>query len=80
MTQKKREVLPERMQRNMEIAILFKIAALGIIVAVINQVLAHLDKKEYTIIVTLSGLIIGLMMVLPAISDLFDYIKSIFDL
>ncbi|MDR1630932.1 MAG: stage III sporulation protein AC [Oscillospiraceae bacterium] len=64
----------------MEIAILFKIAALGIIVAVINQVLAHLDKKEYTIIVTLSGLIIGLMMVLPAISDLFDYIKSIFDL
>lgn len=64
----------------MEIAILFKIAALGIIVAVINQVLSHLDKKEYTIIVTLSGLIIGLMMVLPAISDLFDYIKSIFDL
>lgn len=64
----------------MEIGILFKLAAIGIIVAVINQVLTQLDKKEYTIIVTLSGLIIALMMVLPAISELFSYINSIFNL
>jgi len=62
------------------IDLLFRIAALGIIVAVINQVLTHLDKKEYTIIVTLAGLIIGLMLLLPNVIDLFSYVKSIFDL
>ena len=64
----------------MNIDLLFRIAALGIIVAVINQVLTHLDKKEYTIIVTLAGLIIGLMLLLPNVIDLFSYVKSIFDL
>jgi len=64
----------------MDINILFKIAAVGIIAAVVNQVLTHLDKKEYTVIVTLSGLIIGLMLLLPNISSLFTYVKSIFDL
>ena len=66
--------------RKVEIGILFRIAAIGIIVAVVNQILEHLDKKEYTIIVTLSGLIIGLMMLLPNITELFRYVEALFDL
>ena len=64
----------------MDIDIIFKIAAVGLIVAVLNQVLSRSGKEEYTMITTLSGIIIVLMMVLPYISELFGTVKSVFGL
>lgn len=64
----------------MEVAVLFKIAAVGIIVAILNQVLIRSGRDEYTMITTLGGLIIVLMMIIPYIRDLFEYIESVFDL
>lgn len=64
----------------MDIEILFKIAAIGLIVAVLNQVLSRSGKEEYTMLTTLAGIIIVLMMIIPYISSLFGYIRSVFDL
>ncbi len=64
----------------MDVDVIFKIAAIGIIVAVINQILTRSGREEYTMITTIAGLIIVLMMLLPHISELFRYIRSIFDL
>ncbi|MBQ3087214.1 MAG: stage III sporulation protein AC [Clostridia bacterium] len=64
----------------MEIEIIFKIAAIGLIVAVLNQILQRSGRDEYTMITTIAGLILALMMILPYISTLFTYIKSVFDL
>lgn len=64
----------------MEVTILFKIAAIGIIVAILNQVLVRSGRDEYTMITTLAGLIIVLMMLIPSLKELFDYIESVFDL
>ena len=64
----------------MNIEVIFKIAAVGLIVAVLNQVLARSGKEEYTMITTLAGLIAVLMMVIPYVSTLFEYVRSVFDL
>ncbi|MBO5935775.1 MAG: stage III sporulation protein AC [Clostridia bacterium] len=64
----------------MDVDILFKIAAVGIIVAILNQVLIRSGRDEYTMITTLAGLIIVLMMLIPHLTELFSYIKSVFDL
>ncbi len=64
----------------MEIDIIFKIAAIGIIVAVLNQILSRSGREEYTMITTIAGLIIALMMIIPYVSSLFSYIRSVFDL
>lgn len=66
--------------KKMEVDILFKIAAVGIIVAILNQVLSRSGRDEYTMITTLGGLIIVLMILIPQLKNLFDYIKSVFDL
>ena len=64
----------------MDVDILFKIAGIGIIVAVLNQVLSRSGKDEYTMVTTLAGLIIVFMLLLPHRIELFDYIKAVFDL
>lgn len=64
----------------MDVNLIFKIAAIGIIVAVLNQLLIRSGREEQAVMTTLAGLIVVLMMVIPAISDLFDTVKSIFDL
>lgn len=64
----------------MSIDIIFKIAAIGIITAVIVQILKKTDKEEIATLVTLAGLIIVLMMVIDMISMLFDTIKNLFQL
>lgn len=64
----------------MEVDILFRIAGVGIIVAILNQVLTRSGRDEYTMITTLAGLIIVLMILVPNLTDLFSYIKSVFDL
>lgn len=60
----------------MEIDIIFKIAGIGIVVSVLNQILARSDKSEYIMIMTLAGIIIVLLMIIPQIKDLFEVIKD----
>jgi len=64
----------------MGIDIIFKIAAIGILTAVINQILKKTDKDEIATLVTLAGLVIVLVMVIDMIGTLFDTIKSLFQL
>ncbi len=59
---------------------IFKIAAIGIIVAVLNQLLIRSGREEQAMMTTLAGLIVVLMMIITEISDLFTTIKSIFGL
>ena len=64
----------------MDIDIIFKIAAIGILTAVISQILQHQGKSEIATLATLAGLVITLVMVLNMISGLFDTIKTLFNL
>ena len=64
----------------MDIEIIFKVAAVGLIVAVLNQLLSRSGREEYTMLTTLAGLIVVLMMVIPYVSSLFGYVRSVFDL
>ena len=59
---------------------IFKISAVGIFVSVINQILQKAGKEEYTLIITIAGLIIALMMFLPALIDLKDELSSVIEL
>ncbi len=64
----------------MDINLIFKIAAIGIIVAVLNQLLIRSGREEQAMMTTLAGLIVVLMMVIQQIDVLFDSIQSIFGL
>ena len=64
----------------MDIDLIFKIAAIGIIVAVLNQLLIRSGREEQAMMTTLAGLIVVLMMVIQQIDVLFLSIKSIFGL
>ncbi len=64
----------------MDINLIFKIAAIGIIVAVLNQLLIRSGREEQAMMTTLAGLIVVLMMVIQQIDVLFQSIKSIFGL
>ena len=63
----------------MGIDIIFKIAAVGILTAVVGQVLKHTGKDEIAMITTLAGLIMALLMVLDLIVQLFDTVKTLFN-
>lgn len=64
----------------MGVEIIFKIAAIGILTAVVNQVLKYVNKDEIATLTTLTGLIVVLMMVVNLISELFETVKSLFSL
>ena len=64
----------------MDVDMIFKIAAIGIIVAVLNQVLVRSGREEQAMMTTLAGLIVVLMMLISEISNLFDTVKSVFGL
>lgn len=64
----------------MEVDLIFKIAAIGIIVAVLNQVLIRSGREEQAMMTTLAGLIVVLMMIIYEISNLFETVKSVFSL
>lgn len=64
----------------MEIDLVFKIAAIGIIVAVLNQLLIRSGREDQAMMTTLAGLIVVLSMLVQQISDLFVTIKSLFAL
>ena len=62
----------------MEIDLIFKVAAIGIIVSILNQVLSRSGREEQATMTTLTGLVVVLMMVASKISDLFDLVKYLF--
>ena len=64
----------------MNIDFVFKIAAIGIIVAALNQLLIRSGREEQAMMTTLAGLIVVLMMIISQISVLFDTIKDLFAL
>ncbi len=64
----------------MDIDFIFKIAAVGIIVAVLNLVLTRAGREEQAMMTTLAGLIVVLMMIVSKIDELFTTIKSVFGL
>lgn len=64
----------------MEVNILFKIAAVGILVSVICQILKHSQREEQAFLTSLAGLILVLFWVLPYIYDLFETIQNLFSL
>ncbi|MDR0426898.1 MAG: stage III sporulation protein AC [Clostridiales bacterium] len=64
----------------MDIGIIFKIAAVGILTAVVNQVLKKADKDEIATLTTLAGLVIVLLMVVDMIAQLFDSLRLLFNL
>lgn len=64
----------------MNIDLLFKIAAIGILVAVLNQVLSRAGREDQAMMTTLAGLIIVLTMVIKEISTLFNTVRTIFGL
>ena len=64
----------------MDIDLIFRIAAIGIIVAVLNQLLVRSGREEQALMVTLAGLVIVMMVMVQQISDLFALTKSLFNL
>ena len=64
----------------MDVDLIFKIAAIGLLVAVLNQLLVRSGREEQAMMTTLAGLVVVLMMMVQEISDLFTLIKTLFDL
>lgn len=64
----------------MDMSFIYKIAAIGLITAIINQILQKHGKEEYTIIITIAGIIIVALMLLPFVTELNDELSSILGL
>lgn len=64
----------------MDVDLIFKIAAIGILVSVLNQVLSRSGRDEQATMTTLAGLVVVLMMVVQQISSLFELVKNLFGL
>ena len=64
----------------MEVGLIFKIAAVGILVSVISQILKHSGREEQASLTSLAGLLLVLYCIVPYISDLFEAMKKMFEL
>ena len=64
----------------MDVHFIFKIAAIGIIISVLNTVLVRSGREDQAMLTTLAGIVVVLMMIIPQISELFSTVKSLFDL
>ena len=64
----------------MDISLIFKIAAVGILVTILGQVLKHSGREEHAFLISLAGLIVVLSWVLPYIYNLFQSIQTLFQL
>lgn len=64
---------------NMEIELIFKIAAIGIIVSILNQVLTRSGREEQATMTSLAGLVVVLMILTQKIADLFNLVKTLFE-
>jgi len=62
----------------MNVDLIFRIAAIGIVVAVLNQLLVRSGREEQALMTTLAGLVVVMMMLVREISDLFQLIKTLF--
>ena len=58
--------------------IIFKLAGIGLVTSIVNQILKHCGKEEIASVTTLAGLIISLLMVLDLVQNLFDTVKNLF--
>ena len=63
----------------MEIGFILKIAGIGIIVAVLNQVLVKTGRDDYAMLTVIAGIIVAILMLIPQISSLVSTVKSVFD-
>ena len=63
---------------NMDIDLIFKIAAVGIIVSILNQVLSRSGREEQATMTSLAGLVVVLMLLAQKIAELFDLVKTLF--
>lgn len=64
---------------SMDIDLIFKITAIGIIVSILNQVLSRSGREEQATMTSLAGLVVVLMMLAQKIADLFDLVKTLFE-
>ena len=64
---------------NMEIDLIFKIAAVGIIISILNQVLSKSGREEQATMTVLTGLVVVLMIVAEKIAELFQLVKTLFE-
>ena len=64
----------------MDVDLIFKIAAVGILIAVLNQLLIRSGREEQAMMTTLAGLVVVMMILVREISGLFQLIKTLFDL
>ncbi len=64
----------------MNVELIFKIAAIGIVVAVIYRLLVQSGRDEQALMVTIAGLVVVMVMIVKQISELFTIIKSLFEL
>ena len=62
----------------MEVDLIFKIAAVGIIVTILNQVLVRSGREEQATMTTLAGLVVGIMILAQRMASLFDLVKTLF--
>ena len=63
----------------MDITVVIKIAAVGIIVAILNSILVRSGRDDYALITILAGIVVVLMMLIPQFSNLLDTVKTIMD-
>lgn len=75
-----RQVCEGERGENMTIELIFKIAAVGILVTILGQVLKHSGREEQAFLVSLAGLFIVLSWIIPCINELFSEIYSLFQL
>lgn len=64
----------------MEISLIFKIAAVGILITILSQILKHSGREEHAFLISLAGLILVLTWILPYIYDLFIMIQDLFNI
>ncbi len=64
----------------MDVGLIFKIAAVGILITILSQVLKHSGREEHAFLISLAGLILVLTWIVPYIYDLFAMIQNLFEL
>ena len=65
---------------SIDVNFIFKIAAIGIIISVLNTVLVRSGREDQAMLTTLAGIVVVLMMLIPQISELFSTVRTLFDL
>ena len=76
----RRDRIGDSFTMTIEIDLIFKIAAVGIIVSVLNQVLTRSGREEQATMTTLAGLVVVLMIVARKIAELFQLVKTLFEI